>query len=1576
MVAPRTVTPEELGQELQSLLSSYPFRLLYSVKGKKFHLLVDYTSTEGWDPEIVATLIRGTIEGYAVTDVREVHLYGKPSTQRSPAWHYPIPVITAEAPNPNTGFVHGVGLDSTDSFFSDPIEPDRPYQDPSLASGSTGQRLNEVFEESEAEADIPDHTMLGNEVIMMGRPAVSPGSLANPNRSAGSSPSQIPVSQFHQAETPLGSSQENPTVEPTSKSGITLGGRYQVLKVLGSGGFGRTFLAEDQQRPGKPTCVVKQLRPKFSDPNLLDNARRLFNVEAETLEQLGRHDQIPRLLAYFEEEGDFFLVQEFVKGHSLSQEIAVEPLSEPKVLTLLEDLLKVLDFIHQHHVIHRDIKPENVIRREEDGHLVLIDFGAGKQLQGPDAGRPETMAIGTLGYNPPEQYSGSPQLNSDLYALGMVAIQCLTGLAPTQLSQDPKTGQVQWQQHVKVTDKLADIINSMVKIQYQLRYQSAADVLRVIERHFHPSPLSLTTVLKAPRIQGAIEQLKKPKVFITASLGTLGAILFIFGLSWFRYSYGLKEARFDYYLGLIYAQMEQWPQASREYQEALQRNSLYARARAALAHAQGRMQDFQNTIPDYQAVVQQQPQNVRASVDLARAHYQTDEADTAIIILNAAALSDSEDPDLFYHLGRAHAVKQEWTRARDNYLKAVELRSTFVDARIHLGLTFIELNDYAAATETLRIATELSTNNQIAYYHLGRAQALAEDWDAAIENYLTALALNSDYLDMRQDLGYGLYGPDQLDRALQAYTTQLRQTPSSELHYRLGNAYYAQGNLDAAEASYLDAIREDVLAAEPHIMLGQVLAEQRDWEGAKQTLETALAIAQDTDNQEASVNALKRYGTVLVEQAITQGQSFDEAVQRLQAALSLDGRDATTYLKLGLVFAQQGETDSAIDNLNSSVQLNPQNPDAHRFLGDSLAQQGNIDSAIAAYNTALDKDPADPSVHLSLAGAQAQQGDTDTALTSVKTAATLEEAAAATAPEAKPPRSLITQALTAQSATRNAGQVKQAIDPDGGSLSAEQQDQLASSQEPAAVFLSQAEAEDLVDPDTLAGLAGEPNPIFGYNPTAQGLISSIILTGVIIIVLVMISAAGIGYMIVMESVGPRVSLGNMVVGAARAVTRQRTQEEKLRILAKKPYRRGLSYFEGGRWNEAIPEFKEAIRTDKEFADAYFFLAQCHDELKSYKEAIAHYKTVDQLDPQYVGLTPLLVKSQLRYGYDLFESQDFDAAIEQFQSALLLRPEDAETHYYMGYALSRLKDAEAWERAVIELSLALNLQSGLAPAHSALGYVHGRRREFELAISAYQEAIAIDPDLAEAHHGLGLALYKHGDLRMAIQHFSNVMRLNSATPSLRTDLGFALLQTGDLDYARSEFNTAVTQDPELASANLGMAQVFYLRGKIREAEDWCRKALERDPDQPSAQAMVGLIHLEKHKQASLSRNIIGHRTVEIAQAKFETAIKTDLYVPEAHYGLGEISRMRREYAFAVESYTNALKSNGSFTAAHFKLGIAYYALGNLAKAREAFQKTIEFNPNYPEARAYLERTRVSKRDAPKHNNTFIDINLDS
>jgi serine/threonine-protein kinase len=265
----------------------------------------------------------------------------------------------------------------------------------------------------------------------------------------------------------------------------TLLSRYQIHQLLGSGGFGDTYLARDLALPGHPDCVVKHLRPKDPNSAILEVAQTLFEREATVLYHLGAKAAIPRLYAHFCHEGELFLVEEFIPGHDLQAELqAGVPWSEVDTQVLIQNILTVLLPLHRERIIHRDLKPHN-IRRRPDGSLVLIDFGAVKeirQLAVNEAGSTSvSVVVGSPGYMPAEQLMGKPKLASDIFAVGMIGVQALTGQFPGALPEDPETGLLQWREHASVSDRFSLHLDRMIHPYHLQRYPSAIEALAALE---------------------------------------------------------------------------------------------------------------------------------------------------------------------------------------------------------------------------------------------------------------------------------------------------------------------------------------------------------------------------------------------------------------------------------------------------------------------------------------------------------------------------------------------------------------------------------------------------------------------------------------------------------------------------------------------------------------------------------------------------------------------------------------------------------------------------------------------------------------------------------------------------------------------------------------------------------------------------------------------------------------------------------------------------------------------------------------------------------------------------------------
>jgi serine/threonine-protein kinase len=267
-----------------------------------------------------------------------------------------------------------------------------------------------------------------------------------------------------------------------------LNNRYQVIQLLGAGGFGKTSLAEDTHLPSRRRFVIKELKPINNDPETSQIIQQRFEREAAILENLGEtSDQIPKLYAYFPENGKFYLVQEWIEGQTLTNIIQSKgKLNEAIVREILLSLLSVLDYVHSKGIIHRDIKPDNIILRSQDNKPVLIDFGAVKEtirtVINPSGNPVQSIVIGTPGYMPSEQAIGRPVYATDIYSLGLTAIYLLTGKQPQEFETHPQTGQILWQQYAAgISPEMVQILTQAIEPRPSDRYTTASKMLYALK---------------------------------------------------------------------------------------------------------------------------------------------------------------------------------------------------------------------------------------------------------------------------------------------------------------------------------------------------------------------------------------------------------------------------------------------------------------------------------------------------------------------------------------------------------------------------------------------------------------------------------------------------------------------------------------------------------------------------------------------------------------------------------------------------------------------------------------------------------------------------------------------------------------------------------------------------------------------------------------------------------------------------------------------------------------------------------------------------------------------------------------
>jgi eukaryotic-like serine/threonine-protein kinase len=277
----------------------------------------------------------------------------------------------------------------------------------------------------------------------------------------------------------------------------TLHFHYEIVRVLDLGKSGITYLAKDLDLIDSPFYVIKEIQSDSKNKSIDPLTRKLFEVQASIAYKVGQHPQIPSLVGKFVENGHQYLVREYIDGEPLSQELTQDAIwSQTQVFDFLIDLVGILAFVHSFKYIHQDINPHNIIRRTDDDRFNLIGFSSLKDLENVQQHLPDNYFAGynNSTYIPYEQEQNAPQFNSDLYAVGVVAIQALMGKVP--IDRDPETYELKWRDDVKIDARLSKILDRMVRPDYRNRYQSALEVLTDLQSF----ALSQLPTSKFPRL--------------------------------------------------------------------------------------------------------------------------------------------------------------------------------------------------------------------------------------------------------------------------------------------------------------------------------------------------------------------------------------------------------------------------------------------------------------------------------------------------------------------------------------------------------------------------------------------------------------------------------------------------------------------------------------------------------------------------------------------------------------------------------------------------------------------------------------------------------------------------------------------------------------------------------------------------------------------------------------------------------------------------------------------------------------------------------------------------------------------
>ncbi|MBE9042570.1 tetratricopeptide repeat protein [Oscillatoriales cyanobacterium LEGE 11467] len=709
--------------------------------------------------------------------------------------------------------------------------------------------------------------------------------------------------------------------------GQLLNKRYRIIKVLGSGSFGPTYLAADTHRPGLPHCVVKQLCPYASGVESLRTARRLFQKEAEILEKLGKHDRLPQLLAYFEENHQLYLVKEFIPGHPLTDEIVPgHPLTSSEVGEILRSVLEILVFVHGQGVIHRDIKPANLIRRQEDKALVLIDFGSVKEIGNLINGdRTRTVAAGTPVYMPVEQFQGNPQFNSDLYALGTIAVQALTGLSAQSLPKlQNLESRVCWRDRCQVEAGLADIIDKMVEYSSGQRYGSASEVLSALdemEAEVTRMPSSTASTVKTDASKASIlvraipgssfhPQQKPSRSWILRRAGLGAVVLILLGAG----GWGLKMLPG---LGNV--------------------EKLYLLGEEKMTEG-----DESGALADFDRAISIAPEEATGYYKRGNAHYDLGNLDEAIADYTQAIQLDPTQVDFYYNRGWARSQLKDFQGAIDDFDRAIELKPNDADAFYQRGLAAYDLGDYQAAINDYTQAILFDAENPNAYQSRGLAYSALGDKQKAMADYTQAIAVDAENPMAYYSRGRARYALGDYTGALEDYTRTL------ELDDRNADAYTNRCSVQLNLGKYDRAIADCTRGLE---------IDPRAWVAysnrcvARYNLQQYPEAIEDcTQALELSPNHAKAYSNRGM--ARTALGQIEAAIDDYTQAIRLNPHDAVAYSNRGLAYAESKDYRKAIEDQTQAIRLNPELGVAYFNRGTIRRQMNDRPGAIEDFQRA------------------------------------------------------------------------------------------------------------------------------------------------------------------------------------------------------------------------------------------------------------------------------------------------------------------------------------------------------------------------------------------------------------------------------------------------------------------------------------------------------------------------------------------------------------------------------------------------------------------------------------------------
>lgn len=562
-----------------------------------------------------------------------------------------------------------------------------------------------------------------------------------------------------------------------------LGGRYQLIKVIGYSGARETYLVADVKIPGYPKYVIKCLPLTNQNPHDIKYILEILESKVEILEKIADSQHVCKTIANFAEKSNFYLVREFIPGHSLATEIdEAKKFSESQLIVILKEILAILVNLREHNLIHSRLNPFNIIRHHLDRKLILTDLGvveeAHAQITYPSKKLAQIDHILNQIYLPPEQKQLQPAENSDIYGLGMLAIHSLTGLSTNSLLKLKRTSLAHkrtdiWHQQASVSPQLAGIIDRMVHFDSQQRYQKVEEVLA--DLYAVKTPKVRVKPLPKNSKSQSFFCLPRPKNIYLAPMFAIALL-------------AIPTAIYAPQIRTIMLYKNELNQG--------QNKENSGEDRLAIEH--------------YSQAIDLDPNNSEAYYRRGLTYYNLHEDRLALADLTKAIQFEVQDAQIYYKRGNVRFTMGDRQGAIADYTTAVQLNPKLIDAYINRGFVYADLGNELAAIEDYSQAIKLDGSDPDVFLNRCLAFSNQGDQEAALLDCTKAINLQPNHAFAYQNRGLVRRRQKDFSGAIEDYNVAIKLSPhDGDPYYNRGLTREDLGDLQGAIADYTEAIRLD-----------------------------------------------------------------------------------------------------------------------------------------------------------------------------------------------------------------------------------------------------------------------------------------------------------------------------------------------------------------------------------------------------------------------------------------------------------------------------------------------------------------------------------------------------------------------------------------------------------------------------------------------------------------------------------------------------------------------------------------------------------------------------------------------